>query len=108
MCALKPRQSDVIECRQSTEAEGVQSVMRTDPLPASFANDLFAAGSARNITRLVRASPEQYAGRMWSIPLISPLIDAARGRELALSIMCGREIACTVELSISYVAPFVQ
>ena len=99
-CVLRPRDSSVIECRERQPLpEMTPGTLRQDPMPASYPADLFAAGAGRNITRLVRTAPELYAGRIWNIPLISPLIDSERGRELARSVMCGREPECRVELT---------
>lgn len=68
---------------------------------AHYANDLFAQAGRRNITRLIRTAPEHYANRLWSIPVMSPVIEAPFARELALSVMCGRESECYVELTTS-------
>ena len=76
-----------------------------DPPPASYAADLFASGAGANITRLTRTKPDVYAGRAWAVPLFSPVIDDALGRQLAASVMCGREPLCSVEVLPATPAP---
>jgi hypothetical protein len=95
--AVNPRPAFV--CVESTDAGAVQpSELRIDPPPASYTADLFASGAGANITRLTRTRPDVYGGRAWAVPLFSPIIDEALGRQLAASVMCGREPLCTVEV----------
>lgn len=99
-CVPKWRDSSIVECRELEPSAERAALFPEDPLPPTYMAELFAPGQSKNITRLVRTAPEQYAGRTWAIPLISPLIDAARGRELVQAVMCGREPDCSVELTI--------
>jgi hypothetical protein len=93
-------------CVESTDPGTVQPAdVRIDPPPASYTADLFASGAGANITRLARTRPDVYAGRAWSVPLFSPVIDEALGRQLAASVMCGREPLCSVEVLPSAAAP---
>jgi hypothetical protein len=93
-------------CVESAESGAVQATeLRIDPPPASYTADLFASEAGANITRLTRTRPDVYAGRAWSVPLFSPVIDEALGRQLAASVMCGREPLCTVEVLPSAAAP---
>lgn len=61
-----------------------------------YLGDLFAAGAARNIARLVRADHATYGGTLWRIPLYAPPIDDENVKLLALSVMCGRDARCVV------------
>jgi hypothetical protein len=101
---VAPRSAFV--CVESTNAGALQATdVRIDPPPASYTADLFAGGAGANITRLTRTRPEVYAGRAWSIPLFAPVIDDALGRQLAASVMCGREPLCSIEVLPPAAAP---
>lgn len=101
LCWVQPRELNVVHCRETGEPGLLPSTPpRDDPLPRQYGADLFADAQRRNITRLVRAAPDLYANRVWSIPVISPIVDVQRGHELVRSTMCGRETACTVELAL--------
>lgn len=64
--------------------------------PQRFRRDLLAGGAAPNLARLVRADAATYGGRLWLIPLYNAPFDMERVKQLARSVMCGRDQHCSV------------
>ena len=73
--------------------------------PEHFRQDLFAAGAAPNLARLVRTDPAAYDGRLWLIPMFAAPFDVEHVRLLARSVMCGSDPRCTVQFLDTAAAP---
>jgi hypothetical protein len=77
-------------------------VLDRDPGPVAQAQvrqALFAPGRGRNVTRLVREAPRQFAALSWEIPLLAPAFDDDLVGLLAKSVMCGHEAECRTILT---------
>ncbi len=97
ICGLESVRADLVRCQLEQAVPGQfadAAGRRADP--RQIRTDLFRAGTAHNVTRLVREAPQRYADEIWWIPLYRAPSDMALVRELAQSVMCGSDRACRV------------